>query len=177
MRISDWSSDVCSSDLTLVLVNGKRRVAGPTDSTAIDLNSINPNLIELIEVITGGASAIYGSDAVSGVVNIILKDNFDGFRVSFNGSQPARGSEGLTYGASLVAGKNFAEGRGNITVAADYTKVQEITPRQADMTNNVAMLNPADTGPDDGITDIIVVPRGAAVRFPRPEARRDGKQV
>src|SRR3546814_14770045 len=119
MLISDWSSDVCSSDL------------------------------ERIEVITGGASAIYVSDAVSGVVNIILKDNFDGFRVSFNGSQPARGSEGLTYGASLVAGKNFAEGRGNITVAADYTKVQEITPRQADMTNNVAMLNPADTGPND----------------------------
>src|SRR3546814_13335636 len=49
---------------TLVLVNGKRRVAGATDSTAIDLNSINPNLIERIEVITGGASAIYGSDAV-----------------------------------------------------------------------------------------------------------------
>src|SRR3546814_11529328 len=113
------------SDRTLVLVNGKRRVAGATDSTAIDLNSINPNLIERIEVITGGASAIYGSDAVSGVVNIILKDNFDGFRVSFNGSQPARGSEGLTYGASLVAGKNFAEGRGNITVAADYTKRSE----------------------------------------------------
>src|SRR3546814_10140931 len=135
MLISDWSSDVCSSDL------------------------------ERIEVITGGASAIYVSDAVSGVVNIILKDNFDGFRVSFNGSQPARGSEGLTYGASLVAGKNFAEGRGNITVAADYTKVQEITPRQADMTNNVAMINHADTGPDDGIPDMIVVPGGEALRF------------
>jgi iron complex outermembrane recepter protein len=79
------------SNRTLVLVNGKRRVAGATDSTAIDLNSINPNLIERIEVITGGASAIYGSDAVSGVVNIITKDDFDGVRLSFNGSQPARG--------------------------------------------------------------------------------------
>lgn len=153
------------SNRTLVLVNGKRRVAGATDSTAIDLNSINPNLIERIEVITGGASAIYGSDAVSGVVNIITKDDFDGFRLSFNGSQPARGSEGLTYGASLVAGMNFSDGRGNITVAGDYTKVKELTPRQADMKNYVAMLNPADTGPDDGIPDMIVVPGGEALRF------------
>ncbi|HEV7343243.1 MAG TPA: TonB-dependent receptor plug domain-containing protein [Sphingopyxis sp.] len=153
------------SNRTLVLVNGKRRVAGATDSTAIDLNSINPNLIERIEVITGGASAIYGSDAVSGVVNIITKDDFDGFRLSFNGSQPARGSEGLTYGASLIAGMNFGDGRGNITVAGDYTKVKELTPRQADMKNYVAMLNPADTGPDDGIPDMIVVPGGEALRF------------
>jgi iron complex outermembrane recepter protein len=150
---------------TLVLVNGKRRVAGATDSAAIDLNSINPNLIERIEVITGGASAIYGSDAVSGVVNIILKENFDGVRLSFNGSQPARGPEGFTYGGSLVAGKNFGEGRGNITIAADYTKVQEITPRQADMKNYVAMINPADTGPNDGIPDLIVTPGGEALRF------------
>ncbi|ALJ12114.1 TonB-dependent receptor plug domain-containing protein [Sphingopyxis macrogoltabida] len=153
------------SNRTLVLVNGKRRVAGATDSTAIDLNSINPNLIERIEVITGGASAIYGSDAVSGVVNIILKDNFDGVRISFNGSQPTRGGEGLTYGASLVAGMNFSEGRGNITIAGDYAKVKEITPKQAGMKNYVAMLNPADTGPDDGIPDMIVVPGGEALRF------------
>src|SRR3546814_17902952 len=99
---------------------------------------------------------MYGSDAVPGLVNIILKDNFDGFRVSFNGSQPARGYEGLTYGDSLVAGKNFAEGRGNIHVAADYTKVQEITPRQADMTKNVDVLKPPDTGPNDDNTDKIV---------------------
>ena len=153
------------SNRTLVLVNGKRRVAGATDSAAIDLNSINPNLIQRIEVITGGASAIYGSDAVSGVVNIILKDDFDGVRVSFNGSQPTRGGEGLTYGGSLVAGMNFGEGRGNITVAADYAKVKEITPKQADMHNYVAMINPADTGPNDGIPDFIIAPGAEALRF------------
>lgn len=153
------------SNRTLVLVNGKRRVAGATDSAAIDLNSINPNLIERIEVITGGASAIYGSDAVSGVVNIILKDDFEGVRVSFNGSQPTRGGEGLTYGGSLVAGANFGEGRGNITVAADYAKVKEITPKQADMHNYVAMINPADTGPNDGIPDFIIAAGAEALRF------------
>ncbi|PZQ24647.1 MAG: hypothetical protein DI569_00250 [Sphingopyxis macrogoltabida] len=153
------------SNRTLVLVNGKRRVAGATDSAAIDLNSINPNLIERIEVITGGASAIYGSDAVSGVVNIILKDDFDGVRLSFNGSQPTRGPEGFTYGGSLVAGKNFAEGRGNITIAADYANVAEITPKQADMNNYVAMLNPADTGLDDGIPDTILAAGAEALRY------------
>lgn len=150
---------------TLVLVNGKRRVAGTTDSTAIDLNSINPNLIDRIEVITGGASAIYGSDAVSGVVNIILKEDYDGVRFSFNGSQPTRGSEGFTYGGSLLAGTKFAGGRGHVLIAADYTDVREITPRQADMKNYVAMLNPADTGPNDGIPDMIVVPGGESLRF------------
>ncbi len=153
------------SNRTLVLVNGKRRVAGATDSAALDLNSINPNLIERVEIITGGASAIYGSDAVSGVVNIITKDDFDGVRLSFSGSQPARGPEGFTYGGSIVAGKNFAQGRGNITVAADYTKVKEITPRQADMRNNVAMINPDDTGPNDGIPDLIIVPGGEAFQY------------
>lgn len=153
------------SNRTLVLVNGKRRVAGTTDSTAIDLNSINPNLIERVEVITGGASAIYGSDAVSGVVNIITKDDFDGFRLSFDGSQPSRGSEGRTYGASLVAGMNFGGGRGNITVAGNYTNVKELTPRQTDMTNNRGMRNPANTGPNDGIPDLIVLPGGEMLRF------------
>ncbi|WP_447761211.1 TonB-dependent receptor plug domain-containing protein [Sphingopyxis panaciterrae] len=153
------------SNRTLVLVNGKRRVSGTTDSAAVDLNSINPNLIERVEIITGGASAIYGSDAVSGVVNILLKDDFDGVRLSLSGSQPARGSEGFTYGGSILAGHNFAGGRGNITVAADYTKVKEITPRQADMRNNVAMINPADTGPNDGIPDLIIVPGGEAYQF------------
>lgn len=153
------------SNRTLVLVNGKRRVSGTTDSAAVDLNSINPNLIERVEIITGGASAIYGSDAVSGVVNILLKDNFDGVRLSFNGSQPSRGPEGFTFGGSLVAGHNFGDGRGNITVAADYAKVKEITPRQADMKNYVAMINPADTGPNDGIPDRIVVAGGEAYQF------------
>ena len=66
---------------TLVLVDGQRHVAGDIGSDAVDTNSIPAALVDHVEVITGGASAIYGSDAVSGVVNIILKKNFEGMDV------------------------------------------------------------------------------------------------
>jgi iron complex outermembrane recepter protein len=150
---------------TLVLVNGKRRVAGTTDSAAVDLNSIDPAMIQRIEVITGGASAIYGSDAVSGVVNIITRDTFNGLNVSLSGSRPTESNEGLTFGGSLIAGKNFADGRGNITVGGNYTKVKEITPLHADMSNYIPVLNPANTSTTDGIPDRILVANGASYRF------------
>lgn len=150
---------------TLVLVNGKRRIAGTTDSAAVDLNSINPALIERVEVITGGASAIYGSDAVSGVVNIITKEKFDGIRVSIDGSRPTESSEGLTSGGSLVAGRNFGGERGNVTFAASYAKVDAITPRRADMNNYDLMNNPQNTGPNDGIPNQILVAGSETFRF------------
>lgn len=150
---------------TLVLINGKRRVAGATDSAAVDLNSVDPSIIDRIEVITGGASAIYGSDAVSGVVNIITKDTFDGARISFSGSRPTRSDEGLTYGGSLLLGKNFADGRGNISVGANYTKTRAITPANADMRNYILVRNPANTSTTDGIPDQILVPNGETYRF------------
>jgi iron complex outermembrane receptor protein len=153
------------SNRTLVLVNGKRRVAGSTDSAAVDLNSINPNLIERVEIITGGASAIYGSDAVSGVVNIITKDTYQGLKLSASGSQPIESSEGRTYGGSLLAGRNFGEDRGNVTLSADYTRIRMITPRHADMHNNIVVNNPANTGTADGIPDQLIVPNGESYRF------------
>ena len=153
------------SNRTLVLVNGKRRVAGSTDSAAVDLNSINPNLIDRIEIITGGASAIYGSDAVSGVVNIITNDKFNGVKFSLSGSQPFESAEGRTFGGSVLIGKNFAEDRGNITLAADYTKVRMITPRHADMQNYIPVNNPANTGIADGIPNQLLVANGESWRF------------
>ncbi|MEM1435793.1 MAG: TonB-dependent receptor plug domain-containing protein [Pseudomonadota bacterium] len=68
------------NERTLVLVNGRRHVAGVEGSQAVDINSIPKALIERVEVLTGGASAIYGADAVTGVVNFIMKDDFEGFR-------------------------------------------------------------------------------------------------
>ncbi|HZZ67435.1 MAG TPA: TonB-dependent receptor plug domain-containing protein, partial [Phenylobacterium sp.] len=68
---------------TLVLVDGQRHVAGDIFSNAVDINSIPPALVDRVEVVTGGASAIYGSDAVSGVVNIILKKRFEGLQADY----------------------------------------------------------------------------------------------
>ena len=71
------------ADRTLVLVNGRRMPAGsPRGPVAPDLNQIPSSLIERVEVLTGGASAVYGSDAVAGVVNVILRDDFEGLEIS-----------------------------------------------------------------------------------------------
>jgi len=111
------------SERTLVLVNGRRHVAGDILSSGVspDINTIPTDLIERVDVLTGGASAVYGSDAVAGVVNFILKDSFDGLQM--------RGQAGIsTYGdfgnqfASALAGKNFGDGRGNVTLALEYAQ-------------------------------------------------------
>jgi len=103
---------------TLVLVNGERVPASSTTGV-VDLNTIPASLIDRIEVVTGGASAVYGSDAISGVVNFILKDDYEGAELtatygsSFEGHAPEFELNGLLGG-------NFASGRGNITAYAAY---------------------------------------------------------
>lgn len=104
---------------TLVLVNGRRHVGGVTGLPTVDVTSIPQALIERIEVLTGGGSSIYGADAVSGVVNYIIKDDFEGVEFAGNYSLPTQGdSEG--YFGSVTLGGNFGEGRGNAVVNAEY---------------------------------------------------------
>ncbi|MGK3865290.1 hypothetical protein, partial [Enterococcus faecium] len=79
------------------------------------------DLLERVDIVTGGSSAIYGSDAVAGVVNFVLKRNFEGLKFSGQGSITSRGDRGSYFG-SLTAGKNFADGRGNIAVAVEYSR-------------------------------------------------------
>ena len=91
---------------TLVLVNGRRHVGSTPGNSSVDLNTIPPSLIERIDTITGGASAVYGADAVSGVINVILKDDFEGFEFRARGSATEQGGAGelsfdLTFGSSL----------------------------------------------------------------------------
>ena len=74
------------SNRTLTLVNGKRHVAAVAGTAQVDLNTIPTALIERVDVVTGGASAIYGSDAVTGIVNVILKTDYEGFEFNANGS-------------------------------------------------------------------------------------------
>jgi iron complex outermembrane recepter protein len=104
---------------TLTLVNGRRFIpangAGNTDLATI------PNaLVERVEIITGGASAVYGSDAVAGAVNFILKDDFEGFQVSTQFGQTAQ-SDGESQNYDLVFGANLADGRGNLTLFASHS--------------------------------------------------------
>ncbi|RYZ68603.1 MAG: hypothetical protein EOP08_00115, partial [Proteobacteria bacterium] len=103
---------------TLVLVNG-RRFAPSTQQGTVDINQIPSSLIERAEVVTGGASAQYGSDAVAGVVNLILKKDLDGVRASAQYGASAEG-DAKDYLASLAGGMNYAGGAGNLTVALQY---------------------------------------------------------
>lgn len=97
---------------TLVLVNGRRHVGASAGSSSVDVNTIPVEWIDRVEVITGGASAVYGADAVSGVVNFILKRSFDGFGVRAQTGVSEEGSFKRSF-ASLTAGRDFAEGRGS----------------------------------------------------------------
>ena len=107
------------SSRTLTLVNGRRWVGGVPGSNVVDLNSIPSDMIQRVEVVTGGASSIYGSDAVAGVVNLILKDDYQGIDVEAMGGQYTEG-DGETYSLSLGMGGNFADGRGNAMFYARY---------------------------------------------------------
>jgi len=102
----------------LVLVNGRRFVF--FDATQVtNINAIPLALIKRIEVVTGGASAVYGSDAIAGVVNYILRDDFNGVEARALSNIDSRGSGG-TVDLTLTAGTNFANNRGNITVTGNY---------------------------------------------------------
>ena len=104
---------------TLVLLNGRR--AGPAGARGTvgptDLNVIPSSLIERVEILTDGASSIYGSDAIAGVVNIITKTNFDGASINAYASQPFE-SGGEEYNINANFGKSFD--RGYFSVGADY---------------------------------------------------------
>lgn len=104
----------------LVLIDGRRPMVSGVDQT-VDLNTIPQGLIERIEVITGGAGAAYGADAIAGIANIILKRNFEGLelRATYSNSLPK--TDAMEYQISGVLGANFSDGRGNITISADYS--------------------------------------------------------
>ncbi|MDJ0941243.1 MAG: TonB-dependent receptor [Woeseiaceae bacterium] len=104
---------------TLVLINGTRVVPTSSNGT-VDINSIPNALIQNIEVLTGGASAVYGSDAVAGVVNFILKDDFEGVNINAGFEQTFEG-DGTIYSVDMTLGANVADGRGNVTFNFAYT--------------------------------------------------------
>lgn len=105
---------------TLVLVNGRRHVTAQPGSNSVDINTIPIDLVENIDILTGGNSAIYGPDAVAGVVNFRLRRDYEGVNLRAQGGISDRGDAG-NYFVSLTAGKNFAEGRGNVAINAEYT--------------------------------------------------------
>ena len=109
---------------TLVLIDGRRHV--PTATTgSVDLKVVPTLLVQRVEVVTGGASAAYGSDAVAGVVNIVLKDDLTGVQGTAEAGISQRG-DGNEERLSLAAGTHFADGRGQVMAGFDYVNIGPI---------------------------------------------------
>lgn len=138
---------------TLVLIDGKRVPAGSPNDWPTNINMIPATLIQRVEIFSGGASSIYGSDAVAGVVNFIMNDHFEGIQFDYgiNGfnhqqdsfvggivaaravTNPAQfqvpgnvGWDGTTQNFSVTAGSNFANGKGNATIYFDYYHAEPV---------------------------------------------------
>jgi iron complex outermembrane receptor protein len=122
-------------DRTLVLVDGRRHVAGYPGIASVDINTIPTDLIERVDILTGGTSAIYGADGVSGVVNFVMKRNFEGIAARGQIGISELGDAGNRFG-SIVVGKNFAEGRGNITLAYEYNQSDRLNDKDRSFTGD-----------------------------------------
>jgi outer membrane receptor protein involved in Fe transport len=154
------------TERTLVLVDGRRHVASVPGSQAIDINTIPTDLVERVDVLTGGVSAIYGADGVTGVVNFVLKKNFEGLTARGQAGISEFGDAGKRF-ISVTAGKNFADGRGNVAVAYEYAEEDRLQARDRSRlrgSNLTAFYrNPADPefkagytgGASNGIPDNI----------------------
>lgn len=118
------------SNRNLVLINGKR--PQPSNATlVVDVNTIPSSAIQNVEIITGGASAVYGADAMAGVVNFILKDDFEGIEVDYQTGETEDG-DGQENRFSVLVGANAADGRGNVMIGMDWYRREEVMQRDRD---------------------------------------------
>ena len=125
------------STRTLVLVNGRRvTVFGGTTSTAVDVNSIPLAAIERIEVLKEGASSLYGSDAIAGVVNFILRKDFHGADVMVSYGAPTRSGGGTEKNITAFVGFGDPE-RYNVTMGIGYKKIDEIMGSDRSFAHNI----------------------------------------
>lgn len=132
---------------TMVLINGKRatETANSEGFFVSDLNQIPAKLIDRVEILTGGASAVYGSGAVAGVVNVILKKDYEGTSVDFQTNNVVDGG-GDSNTFSITHGSNFDNGKGNFTVSAEYFKQNPLlfNERPGSWNETLYISNPAD---------------------------------
>lgn len=130
---------------TLVLVNGRRHVGASAGDTSVDVNTIPVELIDRVEIITGGASAIYGADAVTGVVNFVLKQDFNGLKVTAQTGK-ADDSDFTRSRFGFTAGRNFDGDLGNAVISFETTQQDRLvaTERKATRIQTATIVNPND---------------------------------
>ena len=145
---------------TLTLVDGRRHVGSSGGSLAVDVDTIPRLLIENIEIITGGASSIYGADAVSGVLNFVLRRDFDGLEVDGNyGMVNQNGEANKRF--SALAGVNLLDDRLNLYAFGEYEQLDEVRAEDIDWLAASYALVGVDAdptaAPSDGIIDARVL--------------------
>jgi len=150
---------------TLVLQNGRRHVSSSPGEARVDVNTIPTDLIERIDIVTGGTSAVYGSDAVAGVVNFVLKDDFEGLRARARTGLSSRGDR-FQVNAAITGGLNFAEDRGNFAASLEYSRANELKfVDRAEQTGSISGRTQyqlwedptGELGGSDGIPDRILL--------------------
>ncbi|MBM0105743.1 TonB-dependent receptor [Steroidobacter sp. S1-65] len=143
---------------SLTLLNGKRRVSGSGQSSSVDVSTIPVGMIERTEILTGGAAAVYGADAVSGAVNIITKKNIQSTTFSASVGLPEHGgAERSSF--SFSSGLGFADGRGRFSAGGTFSDSKPLYTYERDFGKKRmgTAPNPANTGPDDGIVDNVTL--------------------
>jgi outer membrane receptor protein involved in Fe transport len=132
------------SNRTLVLVDGRRHVSGVAGSQAVDVATVPKALIDRIDVLTGGMSAVYGADAVTGVVNYVLRRDFEGFDIDAE-MGISRYGDGRSFTIDGTYGRNFAQDRGNVTLSLGYTNDEEVLFGDRSFTANNGRANNSTT--------------------------------
>ncbi|CAN5271229.1 TonB-dependent receptor [soil metagenome] len=168
---------------TLVLLNGRRLVSHPTSQSSgtvpllgYNANAIPTSNLERLEVLRDGAAAIYGADAVAGVVNTVLQSDFDGLTVDAQYGW-AEGTHRKEYSSNVFAGRNFAEGRGNVSINANftertaqrpsdrpYTATQDLRPLFDSDPRYTDSATPDNRGNQNSFSNITVLNAGGIVR-------------
>jgi outer membrane receptor protein involved in Fe transport len=149
---------------TLVLVNGRRHVAADILNNAVspDVNSIPNDLVERVDIVTGGNSAIYGSDAIAGVVNFVLRRDFDGLQIRGHAGMSPRGFGGNQY-VSAMYGHNFGGGNGNVTLHGEYSNQERVFGSSLPWLNTLDAFGVVDVDPgglpngSDGFPDTVFI--------------------
>jgi outer membrane cobalamin receptor len=154
---------------TLTLVNGRRFVStasgfgvpgvlqGSTNDSVVDTNVIPVGLLNRIEIVQGGGAAVYGSDAMGGVINYLLRDDFEGLEID---GQYGKSEEGdfPVANARATWGTNFTD-KGNVAINIEWSRTKPLLTedRERSALGRVTSANPADTGPNDGIPSVAEV--------------------
>ena len=157
---------------TLVLVDGRRLIPA-NGNGVVDVNIVPPALIESVEVVSGGASAVYGSDAIAGVVNFKLKHDFEGVRFDGSWGETDHG-DGSEQSAGITAGMSFADGRGEVYGYVGYSERDAVAQSERSFSEvSLSYFEPGagGVGPDGGFlpTGSPTIPEGRTIT--RPDQR------